>query len=165
MIKFPYDSHIDYQEWIKDALRTVARRALIFAKENGLSDENHFYITFMTAAEGVYIPDFLLAQYPEEITIVLQHQFQNLQVTEEAFTVSLRFNGQPADLRVPFSTITAFADPSEEFSLQFGASAKKSGDVSDKNTTTSIPSSKVESEDLENEKKGEVIDIGTFRKK
>ncbi|MGY8990664.1 MAG: SspB family protein [Rhodospirillales bacterium] len=156
---------IDYDQWIEDALRTVAHRALVFADQHGLPGEHHFYITFLTTAEGVQIPDFLLAQYPEEMTIVLQHQYEGLEVNEDAFKVTLRFGGRPANLRVPFSTVTAFTDPSVKFGLQYAkaANVEEGNAISD---DASIADSKdANDENKETEKKGEVIALDAFRKK
>ena len=158
---------IDYDQWIEDALRTVAHRALVFAEEHGLPGEHHFYITFLTTAEGVQIPNFLLAQYPEEMTIVLQHQYEGLEVNEVAFMVTLRFGGRPANLRVPFSTVTAFTDPSVKFGLQYA----KAANVEEQNAGTSTDNTSAaqgdsaDDETKKPEKKGEVIALDAFRKK
>ena len=158
---------IDYDQWIEDALRTVAHRALVFAEEHGLPGEHHFYITFLTTAEGVQIPNFLLAQYPEEMTIVLQHQYEGLEVNDDAFMVTLRFGGRPANLRVPFSTVTAFTDPSVKFGLQYA----KAANVEEQNAGTSTDNTSAaqgdsaDDETKKPEKKGEVIALDAFRKK
>jgi hypothetical protein len=89
----------------------VARAALTHAAQHGLAGEHHFYVTFRTDHPGVAIPARLKAQYPEEITIVLQHQFWDLKVQEQAFSVGLSFSGVPAALTVPFAAVTGFADP------------------------------------------------------
>ena len=93
-----------YDLWIEEALRTVIRRSLRYAASDGLPGEHHFYITFRTDEDGVVIPDYLRAEHPEEMTIVLQHQFDDLQVDEETLTVTLRFNGIPETLVVPLSS-------------------------------------------------------------
>lgn len=112
------DSPLRYDLWIEDALRTVIRRTLAYAQSNGLPGEHHFYITFRTADDGVEIPDFLFNDHPEEMTIILQHQYENLSVDEDMFRVSLRFSGKPAHLAIPLSSIISFADPSVNFGLQ-----------------------------------------------
>jgi hypothetical protein len=112
-----------YPEMIENALRGVVREALRRAAQHGLPGSHHFYITFRTRAPGVVIPAHLLAKYPEEITIVLQHQFWGLEVGEEGFAVTLSFQGRPERLCVPFAAMTAFADPSVQFGLQFEAPA------------------------------------------
>jgi hypothetical protein len=111
--------HIRYDLLARDALRGVLRRVLTDAAEQGLPGEHHFFITFMSKADGVKISPRLLAQHPEEMTIILQHQFWDLTVTEERFEVGLSFGGIPERLVVPFNTIKSFYDPSVQFGLQF----------------------------------------------
>lgn len=110
---------IDYQSIIQDALRGVVRRVLTQVVEHGLPGEHHFYIGFRTRHPGVEVPRFLRDQYPEEMTIILQHQFWELEVDEEAFSVALSFGGSRQRLRVPFAALTAFADPEAQFALRF----------------------------------------------
>ena len=111
--------HIRYDVLARDALRGVLRRVLTDAAEHGLPGEHHFFITFLSTAEGVKLSPRLLAQYPEEMTIILQHQFWDLVVTEDRFEVGLSFGGIPERLVVPFSAIKSFLDPSVQFGLQF----------------------------------------------
>src|SRR5438876_8554263 len=109
----------DYDKMVENALRGVVREVLARSARQGLRGDHHFYLAFRTSAPGVTIPDYLLAKYPEEMTIVLQHQFWGLEVGEHAFSVNLSFQNRPAQLTVPFSAITSFADPSVKFGLQF----------------------------------------------
>src|SRR5215467_2045886 len=111
--------HIRYDVLARDALRGVLRRVLSDAAEHGLPGEHHFFITFLSKADGVKLSPRLLAQYPEEMTIILQHQFWDLVVTEDRFEVGLSFGGIPERLVVPFSAIKSFFDPSVQFALQF----------------------------------------------
>jgi hypothetical protein len=111
--------HIRYDVLARDALRGVLRRVLTDAAEHGLPGEHHFYITFLSTAEGVKLSPRLLAQYPDEMTIILQHQFWDLVVTEDRFEVGLSFGGIPERLVVPFAAIKSFLDPSVQFGLQF----------------------------------------------
>jgi hypothetical protein len=111
--------HIRYDVLARDALRGVLRRVLADAAEHGLPGEHHFFITFLSTAEGVKLSPRLLAQYPEEMTVILQHQFWDLVVTEERFEVGLSFGGIPERLAVPFNAIKSFFDPSVQFGLQF----------------------------------------------
>jgi hypothetical protein len=112
---------IDYPAILQDALRDAVRRILEQAAEHGLPGEHHFYIGFRTGFPGVEVPRFLRDQYPEEATIILQHQFWGLEVTAEAFSVLLSFGGSRQRLLVPFAALTAFADPSADFGLRFDA--------------------------------------------
>jgi uncharacterized protein len=111
--------HIRYDVLARDALRGVLRRVLTDAAAQGLPGEHHFFITFLSKAEGVKISPRLLAQYPDEMTIILQHQFWDLTVTEDRFEVGLSFGGVPERLVVPFHAIKSFFDPSVQFGLQF----------------------------------------------
>jgi len=114
-------SLLPYDDWTEDALRLVVARALERAGQQGLPGEHHFYVTFRTDHPGVSIPARLKAEYPEEITIVLQHQFWDLVVDATAglFSVGLSFGGVPATLRVPLAALTGFADPHVRFGLRF----------------------------------------------
>ena len=111
--------HIRYDVLARDALRGVLRRVLTDAAEHGLPGDHHFFITFISTADGVKLSPRLLAQYPEEMTVILQHQFWDLVVTEDRFEVGLSFGGIPERLVVPFAAIKSFLDPSVQFGLQF----------------------------------------------
>jgi uncharacterized protein len=111
--------HIRYDVLAREALRGVLRRVLTDAATHGLPGEHHFFITFLSSADGVKLSPRLLAQYPEEMTIILQHQFWDLVVTDDRFEVGLSFGGIPERLVVPFSAIKSFFDPSVQFGLQF----------------------------------------------
>jgi hypothetical protein len=111
--------HIRYDVLVRDAMLGVLRRVLTDAAEHGLPGEHHFFITFLSTAEGVKLSPRLLAQYPEEMTVILQHQFWDLTVTEDRFEVGLSFGGIPERLVVPFNSIKSFSDPAAPFGLQF----------------------------------------------
>src|SRR5947209_7929750 len=119
--------HIRYDVLVQDALRGVLRRVLTDAAAHGLPGEHHFFIAFLSSAEGVKLSPRLLAQYPEEMTIILQHQFWDLVVSEDRFEVGLSFGGVPERLVVPFNAIKSFLDPSVPFSLDFGPSETAAG--------------------------------------
>jgi len=111
--------HIRYDILTQDALRNVVRTVLEDAARSGLPGEHHFYIAFDTCAEGVKLSQRMRAQYPEEMTVVLQHQFWDLKVTDDHFEVGLSFGGIPETLVIPFDAIKSFFDPSVQFGLQF----------------------------------------------
>jgi uncharacterized protein len=117
--------HIRYDLLAQEALRGVVQRVLADAAKNGLPGEHHFYVSFDTRAAGVRISPRLREKYPEEMTIVLQHQFWDLIVGEESFEVGLSFNGIPERLAVPFMAVKGFFDPSVQFALQFDVAAKE----------------------------------------
>jgi hypothetical protein len=111
--------HIRYDILAQDALRGLVRRVLTDAAKKGLPGEHHFFITFDTQHDAVRLSPRLREQYPDEMTVVLQHQFWDLKITDEAFEVGLSFSGVAERLYIPFEAITAFADPSVQFALQF----------------------------------------------
>src|SRR5215475_8447291 len=111
--------HIRYDLLTQQALRGVVRTVLTDTARKGLPGDHHFYISFDTHSEGVRLSDRLRAQYPDEMTIILQHQFWDLKVGEEEFEVGLSFGGVPEKLTVPFDAINGFFDPSVQFGLQF----------------------------------------------
>ena len=114
------DDQIGYESLMQDALRSVVRAALQeAANPRGLPGKHHFYITFRTHAPGVIIPEQLRARYPDEMTIVLEHQFWDLEVYADRFRVILKFSGQPQPITIPLKAITRFFDPSVKFGLQF----------------------------------------------
>jgi hypothetical protein len=174
--------HIRYDVLARDALRGVLRKVLTDAATHGLPGEHHFFITFLSGADGVKLSPRLLAQYPEEMTIILQHQFWDLVVSEERFEVGLSFGGIPERLGVPFSAIKSFFDPSVQFGLQFEPSegAESTAETAAKNlpaapapalvtpaaTTPAAPV--VEEKDEEPPRSGEgaeVVRLDRFRKK
>lgn len=110
---------IDYGRMVEQALRTVVRDVLRRLAVDGLPPPHHFYITFRTSDPGVEIPDYLRERYPTEMTVVLQHQFWDLEVDDLGLSVTLSFNDVPQRLRIPFHAIKVFADPGAEFGLQF----------------------------------------------
>ena len=131
--------HIRYDILAQEALRGVVRTVLADVAEKGLPGEHHFKITFATAAPGVRLSERMRTQYPEAMTIVLQHQFWDLVVGDDAFEVGLSFGGVPERLAVPFEAITAFYDPAVQFGFQFetieaeaGGERPPAGETADK---------------------------------
>jgi hypothetical protein len=110
---------IRYDLLVQDALKGVVRRVLSDAAKDGLLGEHHFYISFRTDFPGVRLSQRLRDKYPQEMTIVLQHQFWDLGITEHAFEVGLSFSGVPERLLIPFDALTGFFDPSVSFGLKF----------------------------------------------
>ena len=117
------DDQIRYDILTQDALRGVVRKVLSEVARTGLPGEHHFFITFATHAPGVRVSSRLLGRYPEDMTIVLQHQYWDLTVNDQAFEVGLSFNGIPERLLVPFTAVKAFMDPSVQFGVQFEIAA------------------------------------------
>jgi uncharacterized protein len=119
----PPASLIPYEAWLEEAQRQVVMRAITYAGEHGLPGEHHFYITFRTNFPGVQVPARLSAQYPDEMTIVLQHQFWDLKIENDALMVGLSFSGIPSTLVIPMGAIVGFADPYVRFGLRMQALA------------------------------------------
>ena len=119
---------IDYGNLMHRAMRGLIQTVLEDIAQNGLPGDHHFFITFDTTAEGVEIADWLHARYPEEMTVVLQHWFDNLEVTDKGFSVTLNFGNQPEPLIIPFDAVRTFVDPSVEFGLRFETHAQDDDD-------------------------------------
>ena len=111
--------YIGYDSMVDEALRGVVREALRKVATDGLVGGHHLYITFRTAYPGVDVPDYLAERYPDELTVVMQHQFWGLEVEDDRFSVMLSFNKQRENITVPFAALTRFADPGVKFGLQF----------------------------------------------
>jgi len=151
----------DYPQMVQAALRGVVRETLARTAREGLRGEHHFYISFRTDVPGVVLPDHLLDKYPEEMTIVLQHQFWGLEVGDKEFSVTVSFQNRPEQLTIPFAAVTSFADPSVKFGLQFELPAAKQGD------TAALPA-KVPVEEAPKpppRQAAEIVTLDKFRKK
>ena len=165
---------IRYDLLAQAALRGVVRTVLADAAKNGLPGEHHFKITFATLAPGVRLSERLLKQYPQDMTIILQHQFWDLAVRDDAFDVGLSFGGAPEKLTVPFAAIMAFFDPAVQFGFQFepiGTAADTGADEKTPEKAAALPA-KVESESPAGQGAkepqtggGEVVSLDRFRKK
>ncbi len=169
--------HIRYDVLARDALLGVVRKVLSDAAAHGLPGEHHFFITFVSTAEGVKLSPRLLAQYPDEMTIILQHQFWDLVVHEDRFEVGLSFGGVPERLAVPFGAIKSFFDPSVRFSLQFepseaAAAAPTNLPAASASSALSVPAGAPAASDEAAEEEppkptegAEVVRLDRFRKK
>lgn len=147
-----------YDKMVENALRGVVRQALDEVVAEGLVDDHHFYITFFTSFPGVELPSYLRERYPGEMTIVLQHQFYDLEVDEERFTVMLSFNNVPERLTIPLAAITIFADPSVNFALQFQPL------IDEEDADIAFESEEMDMDEPdEEETTGEVISLDSFR--
>lgn len=163
--------HIRYDVLARDALRGVLKHVLADAAEHGLPGEHHFYITFVSKAEGVKISPRLLSQYPQEMTVILQHQFWDLVVTDDRFEVGLSFNGIPERLVIPFSAIKSFFDPSVQFGLQFepvdepAAAAETPAETLPVAAAPEAPPAEASDEPVKQGEGAEVVRLDRFRKK
>ena len=152
----------EYEKMVERALRGVVRDALKRVSREGLRSAHHFYIGFDTRMPGVVIPDTLRARYPEEMTIVLQHQFWDLEVEEDRFSVTLSFDKQLERLTVPLAAIRGFADPSVNFALEFAAdegAAKAAG------VPLALDAPAKRADKPPQKPPGEVVTLDSFRKR
>ena len=160
-----------YPELMERALKGVVRAALDLIADDGLPGEHHLYITFRTEAPGVDITPRLRAQYPEEMTVVLQHQFWGLETDDDGFEVTLSFGGISERLVIPWDAMVGFVDPSVEFGLRFGTDleAVLDGDADEDETGEAEDSEDPEAPEApeadETGKTGEVVTLDSFRKK
>jgi hypothetical protein len=162
---------IGYQALLDAALRGVVRDALRRIEKQGLIGSHHFYLTFKTGFPGVDIPSFLTEQYPDEMTIILQHQFWGLKVKEDLFEVALTFKKLPATLVIPYQALTKFFDPGVPFGLEFKSAETDVKPVAVGNAPE--PAADVKPEDAEDQPEapekpagaGEVVSLDSFRKK
>lgn len=162
------DDLIGYDQLMQDALRSVVRASLTVAADpRGLPGKHHFYITFRTHGAGVIIPEHLSNRYPDEMTIVLEHQFWDLEVFPDRFRVILKFSGQPHPIVIPFSQVTRFFDPSVKFGLQFESHQEEarmaSGDDGAAMMQSAPPAS--DAQQQQPSANGAVVSLDAFRKK
>jgi hypothetical protein len=122
---------IDYGNLMHRAMRGLIQTVLKDVAANGLPGAHHFFITFDTNVAGVKIADWLHARYPEEMTVVIQHWFENLIVTDDGFSVTLNFGNNPEPLVIPFDAVRTFVDPSVEFGLRFETHEEEDEDEED----------------------------------
>lgn len=172
---------IDYGKLIDDAMHVIVKQALGFIKNGVLPGKHHFFISFLTGHPGVQISKALRDKYPEEMTIVLQHQFEELHIEEKFFSVVLSFDHVKEKVVIPFDSLIAFADPSVKFGLQFSHVDGKE-DEGEEMPLSEKPTEESKAEDKKPAKSGKkgkskadksatpvaannVVDIETFRKK
>jgi hypothetical protein len=158
------DDLLRYDKIVERALRSVVRTALEQIADHGLPGNHSLYITFRTDHRGVSIPDVLRKEYPEEMTIVLEHQFWDLEPGEERFEITLSFNKVHERLSIPFDAVTAFADPSVQFGLKFEAIDELTEGAIAAMADTSAPAEETGEEKPEDES-DKVVALDAFRKK
>jgi hypothetical protein len=156
-----------YDLLVQDALRSVVKAALNRIANEGLPGNHHFFISFRTDADGVDISETLRAQYPEEMTIVLQHQYWGLAVDDEGFSVGLSFNKLPQTLRIPFHALTQFHDPAVQFQLPFQPRSTTAAPAPRRSEAPSVERPLAERVEREQsgEDRGAVVSLDSFRKK
>ena len=152
--------HIDYDQIVEETLRLVVKKSLELVNQEGLPGDHHFYISFDSTHDGVKVPSELKAGEDNEIKIILQHQFWDLTIDDEKFSVVLSFNGKKKNISVPFSSIISFSDPSVGFSLQF----KKDFLTQNTKKETKVLSNKL-NKDKKKKFNAEIFSLDAFRSK
>lgn len=173
------DEFIDYGELIDEAMHIIVRKALQIVQEKGLQGNHHFFISFITKFPGVVLSKKLLSKYEGEMTIVLQYQFEELEVREDGFSITLSFGGTKERISIPFAALTAFADPSVKFGLQFRSLDEMDFEDGEEETTAEVKEFVVppagesdkkdkkskDSKDKDKKSGDNVITLDSFRKK
>jgi len=150
---------INYAQMMQKAMQGLMIDVLKKTSINGLPGNHHYFISFKTKSEGVIVADWIKERYPEEMTIVIQHWFDNLNVNDNCFSITLNFGDNPENLTIPWDSILTFVDPSVEFGLRFEGEENKDNDTHDE-----IPESNmvvIEEED----NVAEIVNLDSFRKK
>ena len=153
---------LNYDLLVEDTLHLVVRSALKFTEQSGLIGETHYYISFQTGYPGVEMDDALRAQHPKTITIVIQHQFTDLVVEDDRFSITLFFGGKPSMMTIPYDAMTQFKDPSVGFELYFSNKLPGANDGSDNDASEAAPDERPE--DGMTAETAEVVSLDSFRK-
>jgi len=161
---------IDYGNLMHDAMRGLIRNVLLDVADNGLPGAHHFFITFDTSHPDAELADWLSDRYPDEMTVVMQHWYDNLEVTKDGFSITLNFGDAPEPLYVPYDAIRTFVDPSVEFGLRFEQQDEEDGTASihevsddDEDALPQIEESELEVEEPP-AKAAEIVSLDSFRK-
>lgn len=156
----PLPLQLDYPKMVREALRMVVRQALMQVVREGLAPPHQLYLTLATKAPNVHLPGFLRTAYPDEVTLVLEHQFWDLDVDDDGFSVTLRFGGAQHRIHAPFLALTAFVDAGAEFGLRFDAAGDaESAELDESGTPETETPAEVPKGD------GDVVDMAAFRRR
>ncbi len=155
----PFSSYINYPKLVDDAMREIAIKLIKSLEYESLKGDHHFLISFITKFQGAEISERLLHKYPNEMTIVLQHQFEDLKILADGFSVKLSFGGILEKITIPFSSLTAFVDPSTKFALQFNPLLS----INESIKNTNLPK-KIEKKGTE-KAKAKILVLDNFRQK
>ncbi|MEQ6248141.1 ClpXP protease specificity-enhancing factor SspB [Sulfitobacter sp. HNIBRBA3233] len=155
---------IDYGNLMHDAMRGLIRKVLLDVAENGLPGAHHFFITFDTSHPDAELADWLSDRYPSEMTVVMQHWYDNLDVTEEGFGITLNFGDAPEPLYIPYDAIRTFVDPSVEFGLRFEQQGEDDEDDTPPAPKDGKAKTSTSKPDTAPEKKAEIVSLDSFRK-
>ena len=154
---------INYEDIIKDSLKNAIKKVLLDVSLKGLPGNHHFYISFITSFSGVKIAEWMIKDYPNKMTIVIENWYENLNIDDKCFSIVLNFKNKPEKLTIPFDSIISFSDPSVNFSLQFDSSVTQNletiMDIKEKD-----PQNQSENDDLESEQKNNIIQFEKYKK-
>ena len=156
-------TQINYKALIENAMLSMVRDILKKISQNGLPKNHHFLITFFSNSKGVIIPDWMKEKYPEKMTIIIRNWFENLNVTEKKFEISLNFNNTVEHLTIPFSSLELFADPSVDFAISFNQINNLSNSKTEIKANKGEQNANKKKEKL-NKKNENVIDLKNFKK-
>ena len=156
-------TQINYKALIEDAMLTMVKDILKKISKNGLPKTHHFLITFFSNSKGVIIPDWMKEKYPDKMTIIIRNWFENLDVSEKKFEISLNFNNTVERLTIPFSSLELFADPSVDFAISFNQATRMSDTEAERKEERSDKSTNKKKAPL-NKKNENVIDLKNFKK-
>ncbi len=155
---------IDYGNLMHNAMRGLIQKVLTSVQTDGLPGEHHFFITFDTGHPDVEIADWLSDRYPEEMTVVMQHWFDDLEVDDNGFSLTLKFGGTPQSLYIPYDAILTFVDPSVEFGLRFETQFSEDEDEAEEEDQASSEATLPETPDAPPQGDAEVVSLDSFRK-
>jgi hypothetical protein len=158
---------IDYGNLMHRAMRGLIQEVLEGVAKTGLPGKHHFFITFDTLHPDVELADWLADRYPTEMTIVIQHWFDNLEVTDEGFAITLNFGNNPEPMYIPYDAIKTFVDPSVEFGLRFETQDEASDEEEDEDETAEVDEAPMEDmveDEAEKPREAEVVRLDSFRK-
>ena len=156
-------TQIDYKALIENAMLGMVRDILKKISHSGLPENHHFLITFFSNSKGVIIPDWMKQKYPDKMTIIIRNWFENLNVTEKKFQISLNFNNTVEHLTIPFSSLELFADPSVDFAISFNQINTLSNNETKIKAERGDENATKKKEKL-NKKNENVIDLKNFKK-
>ena len=154
---------INYEEIIKDSLKIAIKKLLLDVSLKGLPGDHHFYISFITNFPGVKISEWMMKDYPNDMTIVIQNWFENLHVDDKVFSIVLNFKNKPEKLTIPFESVLSFSDPSVNFSLQFEGSASKNLETI-MDTKENDPKPQFDKDESESEQNSNIIQFEKYKK-
>lgn len=155
---------IDYGRLMHEAMRSLIQQVLEDVSARGLPGDHHFFITFDTAQPGVGLADWLRERYPDEMTVVIQHWFEDLEVTDEGFSVTLNFGDNPERLVIPFDAVRTFVDPSVEFGLRFESQTEDDDEEDDDDPDESLLDEVDDADAPRGDKDAQIVSLDSFRK-